>query len=234
MNEQEDFIVAKPYTPTEEEKKAIAELEAKGIEPKDWNSKKKGIVSFKNNLRKDMYAKQNKLCAYCRIHIPISSVPMHIEHIAYKDAHPQWMFLPENLCLACPKCNSYKSSIEALENPQTNNFPRNGKDFKIIHPLYDRYSDHIELVDGILYRSKTPKGRFTINTCQLYRVNLAEERVDQMWRENKGKIISGLLNLLSKSQEYVDDNMEFIQYVSDIVKKFKQENVNTGNAIKLP
>ena len=35
MNEQEDFIVAKPYTPTEEKKKAIAELETKGIVPKD-------------------------------------------------------------------------------------------------------------------------------------------------------------------------------------------------------
>lgn len=223
MNEKENFIVANPYTPSELEKKAITELETKGLKPKDWNSKKKGIVSFKNNLRKDMYGKQNKLCAYCRVHVPLACVPIPIEHIAYKDAHPQWMFLPENLCIACPTCNSYKRSIEVLENPQTNNFPRNGKDFKIIHPLYDRYSDHIELVDGILYRGITPKGRFTINTCQLYRIELVEERAEQRIKEDKGKIIAGLLNLLSKSQEYVDENKEFIRYVSDIVSKFKHE-----------
>ena len=96
MNEIEDFIVTEPYMPSEGEKKAIAELEAKGIAPKNWNSKKKDVVSFKKNMREDMYEKQNTLCAYCRIHVPLACVPMHREHIVYKDAHPQWMFLPQN------------------------------------------------------------------------------------------------------------------------------------------
>ena len=55
MNEIEDFIVTEPYMPSEGEKKAIAELEAKGLAPKNWNSKKKDVVSFKKNLREDMY-----------------------------------------------------------------------------------------------------------------------------------------------------------------------------------
>ena len=49
--------------------------------------------------------------------------------------------------------------------------------------------------------------------------------------EDKGEIMAGIINLLSKSEEYVDDNRKFIQYVCDIVKKYKQENVNEDNNI---
>lgn len=55
MTEQEDFIVHKPYQPKEEELLAISELKAKGLVPKDWDSGKNGIKSFKENLREHMY-----------------------------------------------------------------------------------------------------------------------------------------------------------------------------------
>ena len=119
--------------------------------------------------------------------------------------------------------NCKKGTKEVLVNKNIEDYPKDGRGFKIIHPMYDRYSDHIELVGGILYRGKTPKGCFTIDTCHLYRVDLAKERVDKRIKEDKGEIISGIINLLSKSEEYVDDNMKFIQYVCDIVKKYKQE-----------
>ena len=113
MTELEDFVVREPYRPTEEEKQTIKELEAGGLKAEDWDSEKKHIKSFKKNLRNDMYKKQNKLCAYCRIHVPIACVPMHREHIVYKDEHPQWMFLPENLCIACPCCNEWSALLRA-------------------------------------------------------------------------------------------------------------------------
>jgi len=226
MTEEEDFMVAEPYRPTEDEKQAIAKLEAKGLKAKNWDSKRKFIKSFKENLREDMYEKQNELCAFCRIHVPLSCVPMHREHIVYKDEHPQWMFLPENLCIACPLCNEFKGTTEVLANPNTKTYPRNGSGFKIIHPLYDRYSEHVDLIGGILYRGKTDKGRFTIATCHLYRVKLAEERVTQLKiEENKGTIIAGLMKLLSQSEMYVDDNKKFIQRVTKIVDSYKQKLV---------
>ncbi len=226
MTEEEDFMVAEPYRPTEDEKQAIAKLEAKGLKAKNWDSKRKFIKSFKENLREDMYEKQNELCAFCRIHVPLSCVPMHREHIVYKDEHPQWMFLPENLCIACPLCNEFKGTTEVLANPNTKTYPRNGSGFKIIHPLYDRYSEHVDLIGGILYRGKTDKGRFTIATCHLYRVKLAEERVTQLKiEENEGTIIAGLMKLLSQSEMYVDDNKKFIQRVTKIVDSYKQKLV---------
>jgi uncharacterized protein (TIGR02646 family) len=228
MTDKEDFIVQEPYQPTEEERQAIKELEDKeqGLVAEDWDSQKTSIKSFKKNLRNDMYKKQNKLCAFCRIHVPSACVPMHREHIVYKNKHPQWTFLPENLCVACPSCNEYKGTTEVLVDPQTSTYPNVGNGFKIIHPLYDRYSDHIELLGGVLYRGKTDKGVFTIEKCHLHRVGLAEERADQkMYTENKGSIIAELIHLTTISNHYVDDQDDFIRYVMDIVEGYKLKQV---------
>lgn len=223
MTEREDFIVREPYHPSDEEKKAIKELEDKGLDASDWDSDKKGIKSFKKNLRQDMYRKQNKLCAYCRVHVPIACEPLHREHIVYKDKHPQWMFLPENLCVSCYWCNVYKGTTEVLENSKAVEYPKSGNGFKIIHPLYDQFSDHIELLGGVLYRGKTEKGIFTIDTCHLYRVDLAEERVDQkMYDENKGNVVAELVHLATMLDEYVDDKEELLQYVKAIVTEYKR------------
>lgn len=225
MTVTEDFIVAEPYRPTENENKAIAELKQKGLEPEDWDSNKNGIKSFKKNLRENMYRKQNELCAYCRIHTSPACFPMHREHIVHKDKHPQWMFLPENLCVACFYCNDFKGTTEVLVNPRTKLYPKTSSGFKIIHPLYDRYSDHIELIGGVLYRGKTKKGKFTIKTCHLYRVLLAEERAKLLKIEdNRDSIIAGLMKLLTQSADYVDDNEEFKQHVTQIINRYKQEN----------
>lgn len=228
MTEKEDFVVQEPYQPTAKEKQAIDELRNKpqGLVASDWNSKKTHIKSFKENLRLDMYNKQNELCAFCRIHIPYACVPMHREHIVYKNKHPQWTFLPENICVACPSCNGFKGTTEVLVNPQTKIYPKDGNGFNIIHPLYDRFSDHIELLGGVLYRGKTDKGIFTIDTCHLYRIELAEERANQkMYKENKGSIIAELVNLTTLSNQYVDNQEEFIKYIKDIVEGYKHESV---------
>ena len=226
MTDKEDFIVQEPYQPTEEEKQAIKELADKeqGLVADDWDSQKTYIKSFKKNLRNDMYKKQNKLCAFCRIHVPLACVPMHREHIVYKNKHPQWTFLPENLCVACPSCNEYKGTTEVLVDPQTITYPNVGDGFKIIHPLYDRYSDHIELLGGVLYRGKTDKGIFTIEKCHLYRVGLAEERADQkMYVDNKGNIIAELVHLATISNHYIDDQDDVLCYVKNIVEEYKSE-----------
>ena len=210
MTQEEDFIVSEPYQPTEEEKQAIRELENKGLVASDWKSGSKYIKNFKEHLKNDMYKKQYKRCAFCRIHIPTGCVHMHRDHIVYKDAHPQWMFLPENLCVSCPICNEFKGTTEVLTNPKTAVYPKDSNGFKIIHPLYDRYSEHIELLNGILYKGKTAKGVFTIETCHLYRVDLAEERVDMKMHEvNKGNIVAELVYLTTLPNQYVDEVDEF-------------------------
>ena len=218
MTKEENFVVREPYQPTEEEKKAIKELENKGLRPKNWDSKKKGVLSFKEHLRDDMYEKQNRKCAYCRLHTAKACWPSHREHIVYKDSHPQWMFLPENLCVSCYWCNKWKGTTEVLENPQTEMYPELGEGFKIIHPFYDTYSEHIELVGDVLYRGKTDKGRFTIDTCHLYRIDLAEERVDQ--KKYDGGFITELIRLSKMPESYVDDQEKFLKIVNKTVAEY--------------
>lgn len=224
MTDKEDFIVQEAYQPSEKEKQAIEELvvnDEKSLADY-WDSNRTYIKSFKKNLRNDMYRKQNDLCAFCRIHVPLACVPMHREHIVYKNLHPQWTFHPENLCVACPMCNEFKGTTEVLVNPKTKTYPQTGDGFKIIHPLYDRYSEHIELLGGVLYRGKTKKGVFTINTCHLYRAALAVERAKQMMYEKNHESIIAKLVYLTKFTKLVDEQNEFIEYVSDIVKKYMQ------------
>lgn len=218
----EDCIVDVPYQPTKEERGAIAELEKKGLVPDDWNSRKRGIKRFKESIRDYMYEKQNGQCAYCRLHISRAVMHVHRDHIVNKSAHPQWIFLPENLCVSCPVCNEYKGETEVMVNPRVRVYPKDSGGFRIIHPLYDKYLDNIELIDGILYRGKTEKDVFTIRTCHLSRVKLAEERVEEkLIAESKG-IIAKILGLLSLSEQYVDNMEEFRRFVEDIVKKYKQ------------
>ena len=227
MNSQEDFIIDKPYTLLPKDKEAISKVRGKGLSTKSWSDKE--LDGFKENIRDYLREKQKGRCAFCRMKLHEENATAEVEHVVNKGSRLDWMFLPQNLCIACSVCNSYKGTKEVLVNKNIEDYPKDGRGFKIIHPMYDRYSDHIELVGGILYRGKTPKGCFTIDTCHLYRVDLAKERVCQRIKEGKGEIMAGIINLLSKSEEYVDDNMKFIQYVCDIVKKYKQKNVNEDN-----
>ena len=78
-----------------------------------------------------------------------------------------------------------------------------------------------------MYRGKTEKGVFTINTCHLYRVGLAEERADQiMYEKNKDSIIAELINLTKLSGQYVDNQEKFIEFVKDIIKNYMQKRVD--------
>lgn len=93
-----------------------------------------------------------------------------IEHIMAKDKKVQFMFEPRNLCVACKDCNGAKSSKEVLVNPGRVRFPIRSRDYKIVHPHFDDYGEHISaVVPEEFYRPLTEKGEFTIITCRLLR-----------------------------------------------------------------
>lgn len=222
MTELEDFIVQTPYQPSDEEKTAISELQAKGLVPEDWNSGKRGIGSFKDNMRDYMYYEQNCRCAYCRIELPKACCFLQREHIVPKTPHPKWMFEPRNLCFACDRCNNYKNDDEVLQNPNVANFPADSDDYLIINPFLDKYSDHIELKEGIIYVGKTDKGRFTINTCHLYNTEFALERAKQrMKEEDPDTVQSRLLYLLSSTNTAAEDIDKVKRDSEKIVKMYK-------------
>ena len=222
-NELEDYIVQDPYHPTEKEKLAIEELTNKGLVPGDWNSQKAGITEFKDHIREYMYYEQNCRCAYCRIELPIACCYGQREHIVPKTPHPKWMFEPRNLCFACEKCNNFKWDEEVLKKPHAVAYPTDSKAFMIINPFLDKYSDHIELKEGIIYVGKTKKGRFTIDTCHLYRPELALERAKKRMETEKTETIRtqllALLSILPISDEGRNKTLENFEKIVDIYKK---------------
>lgn len=223
MTQQEDFVITKPYVPTEEEAQAIAELESKGLDPHDWETGKKAIQSFKDHLRDYMFEQQNHRCAYCRMQLSTACSYLHREHIVHKDKHPKWIFEPKNLCVACEVCNTNKHEEEVLSNPDVNDYPSDSNDFLIVHPFIDKYSEHISLKDGIVYVGISDKGQFTINTCKLNRPELANERA-RIKFSSMDTIIAKLVSMIDNPQLTQEDILRIKSKTEAIVNEYRRGN----------
>lgn len=131
------------------------------------------LLILRQKIR-NFYRKEQKLCCvYCDN--PISAISpdgAHIEHIVPKSLYKDFIFTPVNLCVICPDCNQCKSNNEVLQNPLKRTgikkYPRSSGAFKIVHPHFDVYSDHIIKAHRI-YVDLTPKGHWTIGACKLNR-----------------------------------------------------------------
>ncbi|MOA26398.1 hypothetical protein D3C78_1471900 [compost metagenome] len=102
-----------------------------------------------------------------------------VEHIIPKATHPQFLYEPENLAMACKECNSAKLNKEVLSAPRLRlkKYPSNSGDYKIVHPHYDTYSEHFEIIviEGrITHRPKNNhKAKETFLLCDLIRFSYA-------------------------------------------------------------
>ena len=137
-----------------------------------------------------------------------------------------------NLCLSCKMCNTKKSikTVYNLPHSQVVDFPTTSDGYKIIHPYLDQYSDHIEIVDDILYRGITSKGRETIKLCVLNRYQLAATRAEEAIKSDAnhiGRYLQILLILNDQGKkDLVDDADALINELNiiDIVAAYRQQN----------
>jgi len=135
----------------------------------DWNDP--GAKDFKDAAKKFYFKKQNEKCCYCR-RDPRSSHGMEndLEHIVSRDENPKFTFVSKNLAIACKKCNGKKWNTPVL-NSKSNSYPLSGEGFKIYHPHYDKYDEHIFVAGGRIYSAISEKGTFTISVCKLWELN---------------------------------------------------------------
>lgn len=132
---------------------------------------------IKDRIREYYYSIQNETCAYCRLPIHGGTDNIEIEHIVDKNRRGDFTFEPQNLVVSCHNCNFIKSTKRVFQVcPPLNNYPNNGNTFNIIHGHFDIYFSNIELRQGSIYHAITDKGDFTIETCRLDRLELAEQR----------------------------------------------------------
>ncbi|EIW0149338.1 HNH endonuclease [Klebsiella pneumoniae] len=146
-----------------------------------WEGTKGTISIIRKEIRKHYLKEQGHLCAYCRMHNHTShGLSWDIDHILPKDRYPQFLFQPLNLILACKECNGFKSNkIPLMDENQflRYKYPQDEKQFSIIHPHFDRYSDNIEIEkvgNYYAYTYLTDKGLETIITCKLSRYSFVE------------------------------------------------------------
>jgi hypothetical protein len=117
-------------------------------------------------LIKDHYIiSQNYTCFFCRQkYVQLHNRAWDIEHIISKSSHPMFMFEPYNLCLSCIDCNHKKGNASVLVKENITDFSNKSKDYKIIHPHFDKYEDHIKvIIEGSLYQvvNGSSKGKET-------------------------------------------------------------------------
>lgn len=215
--ELSDFMITSPYVMTTADIKAIDKASNGHPKVEDW--KHSALKSFKERVRTHYKKQQNEKCVYCRMNVSTATSYFHIEHIVPKSVHPEWMYKPLNLCLACANCNPSKNNQNVLSDKNTTSLPTDSSGYLIIHPHFDHYFEHIEIIDGLLYKGLTPKGIKTIELCNLTRIGLLFERAKELIKNDHANFryskllitytqnymcIADMNNLLKEIQELMD------------------------------
>jgi len=158
----------------------------------DWDNL--NLKPIKDRIR-DFYLKeQNKLCAFCKL--PFRD-DIHVEHVVPKSGkygRKEYAFVGINLAVACKHCNSKKSTNNDMIPWSLSPYPQSGMYFKILHPHFDDYFKHIEIVDNSRYVRKTLKGHNTIERCKLYDPKILEV-LSECMRYQDDPLIQGVLRL---------------------------------------
>jgi hypothetical protein len=111
-------------------------------------------------------------CAYCRTAEELTVAIFEFEHIVPRSAGGATAF--ENLCLACPTCNRYKSDLVSAPDPLTQT------EVALFHPQQHSWLEHFAWnEDATQIVGLTPTGRATIVALKMNRQQMI--RVRQMW-----------------------------------------------------
>lgn len=150
-----------------------------------FNSDNWGLPEY-SEVRKearDHYRNEQKgKCAFCKEPVSLRSASnCQVEHIVPKSLHKEFIFTEKNLCVICADCNEIKREQETLKKientlkkpAKVKLYPRSSGAFKIVHPHFDTYEEHILIVNGLYVDKGSKKGNFTIGACNLNR-RLAE------------------------------------------------------------
>lgn len=133
------------------------------------------LQPVRREVREHYRNEQRLRCAYCLG--PVSDRAAEgapIDHIVPKSLNLHFVFEGRNLCVTCPDCNAIKNSRQVLTeydepvDPSVRRYPRSSRAFKIVHPHFDEYSEHIYKADKV-YIDLSSKGLWTIGVCKLNR-----------------------------------------------------------------
>lgn len=167
--------ISKPYIYCDDfEKRLKSKFSESGVTYSNWQDD--DISDIRSDIRDFYRREQNAKCAYCKQSVSlVSANNCQIEHIVPKSKYIEFITEPKNLCVICADCNEIKRNQEVLnevpnvtEKTNIKRYPKSSNAFKIIHPHFDNYNDHILEINGF-YLDKSLKGSYTILFCKLNR-----------------------------------------------------------------
>lgn len=131
----------------------------------------KQIETIKTAIKQFYRVEQHHKCVYCNYTYPSThGTTWWTDHIIPKSLNKNLMFEPQNLCVSCVDCNRIKGNKQVFNDDTRTDFSDVGDDYKIIHPHFDIYEEHLE-EELFLYTAKNNslKGCETIIICELTR-----------------------------------------------------------------
>ncbi|MFN3193917.1 MAG: HNH endonuclease [Aureliella sp.] len=119
-------------------------------------------------LRQRVRGAFDECCAYCKTAESLTVSTFEIEHIVPVSRGGTTSF--DNLCLACPSCNRFKSDRTHFHSTE-------GEELRLFHPQQDVWSEHFDWsVDGTLIVGLSAIATATIELLRMNRERLIEVR----------------------------------------------------------
>ena len=121
-------------------------------------------------LRREVERRARGLCEYCRLQQSLCPEPFEMDHILPRAVDGPTIL--ENLCLACPLCNSAKQSKLLATDPVS------GRRVRLFNPRLQNWAQHFRWSsDTSLIIGKTPVGRATIVALRMNRLRVVHIRL---------------------------------------------------------
>ncbi len=125
-------------------------------------------VKLQRQIRKQFYDR----CAYCQTSESLMAITFEFEHIRPRSIGGLTRL--DNLCLACPPCNRYKSNRQSAIDLAT------GEQIRFFHPQLDHWTDHFRWRNNFTkIIPHTSIGKITIEILRMNRPQLVSAR--EMW-----------------------------------------------------
>ncbi len=153
---------------------------------------------------KDHYiAEQQYVCVYCNRQIVTANKALwDAEHIISRAKAARFMFTPENLAISCRDCNNAKGEQD-VRTSHPLKFPDTSAHYRIAHPHFDKYADHIRWF-GDICAPISEKGAQTLIVCNLTRftaklLGIEGKLVDPGFDKHVGDLIKAKTKLEAKA-----------------------------------
>ena len=142
------------------------------LQPGDWD--RSDVKAIKTEIHNQLLVIQSHNCCYCGLKVNEGG-RAEIDHIAKKGgpkrpAYTEFIFIPNNLALACQYCNSSskKGQDDVLSYADLSNYAN--CTFKIVHPYLHNPQNHYSWSKGkykILISAITNEARYSISLFEL-------------------------------------------------------------------